>query len=93
MLRPDHASWRLQGLDPDTFVVADLADATAVQQAVKSTRPEWIFHLAAHGAYPSQQSWSEMLASNVTGTVNLVRAGLEAGIESFVNTGSYSEYG
>ena len=34
-----------------------------------------------------------MLETNVRGTVNLVRAGLETGVESFVNTGSSSEYG
>lgn len=93
LLRPNHNPWRLAGLDPALFVMADLGDAGAVLQAVTSTRPEWIFHLAAHGAYASQRGWSEMLETNVTGTVNLVHAGLEAGVDSFVNTGSSSEYG
>jgi dolichol-phosphate mannosyltransferase len=34
-----------------------------------------------------------MVRTNVTGTVNLVQAGLAAGIEAFVHTGSSSEYG
>ena len=93
LLRPQHNSWRLDGLDPGLFVAADLGDPDAVLQAVRATKPDWILHLAAHGAYPLQRSWSAMLATNVTGTANLVRASLETGVESFVNTGSSSEYG
>lgn len=93
LLRPKHNPWRLAGIDPASFVIAELADFDAVRRAVESTRPEWVFHLAAHGAYPAQRSWDEMLDTNVTGTVNLVRATLELGVESFVHTGSSSEYG
>jgi len=93
LLRPQHNPWRLADLNPALFLAADLGDAEAVLNAVRSARPDWIFHLAAHGAYPSQRDWSEMLETNVTGTVNLVRAALECGVESFVNTGSSSEYG
>ena len=93
VLRPGHQPWRLAHLDRSSFVWADLADAGSVSAAVREIRPDWVFHLAAHGAYPSQTDWNEMLRANVVGTANLVEASLDAGVESFVNTGSSSEYG
>lgn len=93
MLRPQHNPWRLAGIDPSCFELVDLNDADGVSKAVRSIRPQWVFHLAAYGAYPSQPSWNDMLATNVTGTVNLVQAGLASGFESFVMAGSSSEYG
>jgi UDP-glucose 4-epimerase len=93
VLRPEHKPWRLARLDTSSFVQADLADAGSIAAAVREIRPDWVFHLAAHGAYPSQTGWDQMLLANVVGTANLVEASLEAGVESFVNTGSSSEYG
>ena len=56
-------------------------------------RPQWVFHLAAHGAYSWQSDSAEILRTNVLGTANLLEACLDAGFEAFVNTGSSSEYG
>jgi UDP-glucose 4-epimerase len=93
VLRPQHASWRLAGLEDAAVHLADLADRDSVKKAVHAIQPEWIFHLATHGAYSSQTNFSEMIGTNLIGTVNLVEASLENGFESFVNTGSSSEYG
>ena len=93
LLKPGHKPWRLEGFDPATFHAVDLADADGVTAAVRAIKPEWVFHLAAYGAYSSQQSWADMVASNIAGTVNLVDASVDVGVESFVNTGSSSEYG
>jgi dolichol-phosphate mannosyltransferase len=71
----------------------DLRDAETLKRAVRSIRPEWIFHLAAHGAYSFQTDAKQILETNIMGTVNLVHACLETGFEVFVNTGSSSEYG
>ncbi|OLB81803.1 MAG: hypothetical protein AUI15_39345 [Actinobacteria bacterium 13_2_20CM_2_66_6] len=93
VLRRRHASWRLAGIEPAAFHEADLSDSESVRKAVRAIGPEWIFHLAAHGAYASQTSFEEMLETNLAGTINLIEACLESGFESFVNTGSSSEYG
>lgn len=93
MLRHQHNPWRLAGIDPSCFELVDLNDADGVSKALGSIRPQWIFHLAAYGAYPSQRSWDYMLETNVTATVNLVQAALASGFESFVMAGSSSEYG
>jgi dolichol-phosphate mannosyltransferase len=94
LVRPGHAKWRIDEIRNDVRLhQQQLADATAVSTIVRLARPEWVFHLAAHGAYPSQSDVQEMVRTNVTGTVNLVQASLAAGVAAFVHTGSSSEYG
>lgn len=94
LVRPDSDSntWRLQGLDAPRHAI-DLADDVRLTTLVRSVRPEWIFHLAAHGAYSSQKDSRRMVRVNVIGTMNLVEAALDVGFEALVNTGSSSEYG
>lgn len=94
LLRSAHANWRLADIVKDVSVhVADLRDAETVKSAVAGIRPEWIFHLAAYGAYSHQTDPYRILATNVTGTANLLHACLDTGFDVFVNTGSSSEYG
>jgi dolichol-phosphate mannosyltransferase len=56
-------------------------------------RPDWIFHLAARGAYSWQNDIREIMHANLVLTVNLIQACLKTGFEAFINTGSSSEYG
>jgi nucleoside-diphosphate-sugar epimerase len=94
LLRPGSQSWRLAGLEGKyTAHPVDLRDAAAVRQAVRACRPEFIYHLAAHGAYPSQRDRSAILASNVLGAANLLDALDGQDYRMFVNVGSSSEYG
>lgn len=93
VLRSQHSTWRLAGNEDVAVHQADLRDAASVRRALRDIKPDWIFHLAAHGAYSSQTNLREMVESNLAGTINLVEACLESGFESFVNTGSSSEYG
>ncbi|HEV2027855.1 MAG TPA: NAD(P)-dependent oxidoreductase [Candidatus Dormibacteraeota bacterium] len=93
ILRPESAGWRLTELESVAKHIVNLADAEGVMRSVEVVRPDWIFHLAAHGAYSSQTDLHEMIQTNVVGTVNLVQACLRTGFEAFVNTGSSSEYG
>jgi nucleoside-diphosphate-sugar epimerase len=89
-----HRTWRLADvLDSLTRHEADLRDADAVCRAVAAVRPEWVFHLAAHGAYSWQTDARAIMATNVLGTVHLVEACRQIGFEVFVNTGSSAEYG
>ncbi len=94
LLREGHSRWRLEDILKDVSIhIADLGDPDSVAAAVNSARAEWIFHLAAHGAYSSQIDTKRIIQTNVTGTINLVQSCLKTGFESFVNTGSSSEYG
>jgi nucleoside-diphosphate-sugar epimerase len=94
LVHPAYTEWRLAGIRRDvTLARADLDDAAAVDRAVRRARPDWVFHLAAYGAYSWQEDVDRMLRTNVLGTAHLVRAAVRHGAEAIVNTGSSSEYG
>jgi nucleoside-diphosphate-sugar epimerase len=94
LIRPDHARWRIEAIRRDARLhQADLADAEGVRGVVGRVRPDWVFHLAAYGAYPAEADLPRMVQTNIVGTMSLVQACLETGFEAFVNSGSSSEYG
>jgi nucleoside-diphosphate-sugar epimerase len=88
------AQWRLADVARDLRShAADLRDEDAVRALVSEVRPEVVYHLAAHGAYPSQTDADGIIATNILGTWNLLKATARTDYEVFVNTGSSSEYG
>ncbi|MCX6907884.1 MAG: NAD-dependent epimerase/dehydratase family protein [Verrucomicrobia bacterium] len=94
LVRPKHAAWRIEEIRSDVRLhVLDLLDAQAVSKTIEEIKPEWIFHLAAHGAYSWQADVAQIFKTNIIGTLHLVEACLKTGFESFINTGSSSEYG
>jgi dolichol-phosphate mannosyltransferase len=94
LVRSGAKPWRLAGIEKQVRLHrAPLDDRAAVERAVGRVRPEWVFHLAAHGAYSWETDLDRIVATNLIGTVNLVRACLRTGFEAFVNAGSSSEYG
>jgi UDP-glucose 4-epimerase len=94
LLRPGRDLWRLKEVQDHLEVhEADLGDAEAVGRVLGAVRPAWIFHLAAHGAYPTQTDTLTIVQTNLVGTANLLDAAAAVGVEAFVNSGSSSEYG
>jgi dolichol-phosphate mannosyltransferase len=94
LLRPESDTWRLQDVQESLVVhEADLRDDAAVRAAVDAASPDWIFHLAAHGAYSWQTDAARMLQSNTLGTLHLAQACVRHGFDAFVHAGSSSEYG
>jgi dolichol-phosphate mannosyltransferase len=94
VLREHHLDWRLHDIRKHVGIAnADLRNTESICRVVKQIKPEWVFHLAAYGAYSFQTDLQKILETNVLGTANLVQACLETGFEVFVNTGSSSEYG
>jgi nucleoside-diphosphate-sugar epimerase len=94
LVRPDCAMWRIESFAGDVRLLeGDVTDAEGLFGVVDDVRPDWIFHLAAYGAYPYQRDRCTMHQTNVVGLVNLVEATLRVGFEAFVNAGSSSEYG
>jgi len=92
--RPGADLWRLQdatGLDVRRL---DVCDERAVEALIDNVRPQWTFHLAAHGAYSWQTDTRQIFATNLLGTVNLIGACRRGrACEAFVHAGSSSEYG
>jgi len=94
LLRENHQPWRVEEIVSACHVVpGDVADRDAVGRAFADARPEWVFHLAAYGAYSSQTGFERMAAVNLLGTAALLDASVESGVECFVQAGSSSEYG
>jgi len=94
LLRPEARPWRLKELEGRfTPQWADLRDAESARNAVAAARPDVIYHLAAHGAYPTQKNRVEIFETNLYGTMNLLEAARRKEYRAFVYAGSSSEYG
>src|SRR5436305_14576113 len=80
LVRPAHQKWRIDEIAANVRLhFAELEDKDQVRAAVRAIRPEWVFHLAAYGAYRSQQGFERMTRTNVLGCANLLDACAEAG--------------
>ncbi len=69
------------------FVLADLRDPASLRQAVKGV--DGIIHLAARATF---ESYEVLKPSILDGSVALMKAGIEAGIRSFVYSSSLLVY-
>ena len=93
-IRPGSRKWRIEGLLEDAPLhEVDLGDTEGVARMVRGVRADWIFNLAAHGAYSWQANVGEILRVNVVGTTNLLDAATRSGFAAFVQAGTSSEYG
>jgi FlaA1/EpsC-like NDP-sugar epimerase len=70
---------------PDT-VLADLRDSETLERLFQDLRPEVIFHAAALKHLPLLEQYpAEAYKTNVLGTLNVLRAARNCGVEVFVN--------
>jgi len=94
ILRKDAQVWRIKDILPRVKChIIDIMHAPKVKAAVKRVRPDIVYHLAAHGAYASQNDPDHIFTTNIVGGWNLLRASMATGCGLFVNTGTSSEYG
>ncbi len=94
LVRPGYKEWRIKDILGHVHLhYGSLDNSADLESTLQKIRPEWVFHLAAYGAYSSQTDISEMLRTNFMGLINLVNVCLQIGFEAFINTGSSSEYG
>jgi UDP-glucose 4-epimerase len=68
--------------DAIRFHEASIADESAVAKAFADSRPDVVIHAAA--SYKDPDAWREDIRTNVEGTANIVRAGLEAGVDRLI---------
>ena len=93
-IRPGGSTWRLDHLRGEIEVASvDLLDHDSVDAGVRAAGADWIFHLAAHGAYSWQRDAEVIMQTNLVATVHLLDACQRRGFRAFVNAGSSSEYG
>ncbi|HSX40815.1 MAG TPA: NAD(P)-dependent oxidoreductase [Candidatus Saccharimonadales bacterium] len=94
LVRDKKNSWRINDISKKMRIYeCDLIDPLKTRQIVSRINPTHIFHLAAYGALPQEQSFEMMVDVNIKGTHNLLTAAVENGFDLFIHTGSSSEYG
>lgn len=91
--RPQGDRGRLIGLHGVTVHETDLGVAGNAQTLIGEVAPQWIFHLAAHGAYSWQTDSQEICHTNLLSTIELVDAAEREQVQAFIHAGSSSEYG
>jgi FlaA1/EpsC-like NDP-sugar epimerase len=73
-------------LDSEETVLADIRDEPRVREVVERFRPDIVFHAAALKHLPLlERCPAEALKSNVWGTLAVLRAAADYGVQSFVN--------
>ncbi len=72
-------------LDSDGIIIANIRDQRRIDQVFAETRPELVFHAAAHKHLPLlERHPCEGVKTNVLGTQHLVDAAVRYGTERFV---------
>jgi len=77
------------------LIEGDIQDAASVKEVIDISRPDKIFHLAAQSyLIPSWQAPALTMQVNVVGTINLLEAVRNAGLDPFIHiAGSSASYG
>lgn len=94
VVRPGADTWRLDELRRDLVLHRlELRDAEAVRATLGTSRADWLFHLAAHGAYSWQTEADAIFTTNELATARLIDLAGAGAFEAFVQAGSTAEYG
>jgi nucleoside-diphosphate-sugar epimerase len=94
LIRATTNRWRLDGLEQKVALhLGDLNDGERLRELIGEVQPTVVYHLAVHGAYPTQTNADQIILTDMFGTYNLLKACSEVDYKVFVNTGSSSEYG
>ena len=73
-------------LDSPDLVLCDIRDVDALTTAFEATRPDVVFHAAAHKHVTFLERFpAEAVKTNVNGTVNVLLAAAATGVERFIN--------
>jgi len=91
-LRPGGDPWRLEGLGDLAREDVDLRDGTRIRQVLDRTRPRAIVHAAKANAIRRDVDPGLARAVNIDATRALIEWAETRGVESFLLTGSSTEY-
>ena len=84
VVRPGSEEWRLAALRGQVELCeVELRDEEAARSLVDESRPDWIFHLAAHNYW--DRELRPHVETNLIATSTLLRAGAKTGCEAFVH--------
>ena len=96
ILRKNSNLWRINDLISSKYIeihIADLSNKLRLKKIIDLIKPKTIFHLATYGAY-SFQNDEDLLQKNIyESSINLLKYCSNYKFNSFINTGTNSEYG
>lgn len=94
LIKPSTDLWRIKEfLDLVKLHNVDLTNKAELTKVIKRIKPDYIFHLATHGSYPTQPDPDRMIETNIKGTLNLLNALEDINYKNLIVAGSSSEYG
>ncbi len=94
LLKSHKNIWRLQDILPSvTIHNGSIVNFSQLKKILEKVQPDYILHLAANGAYSTQNDLQKIIKINIEGIKNLLLATKDIQYECFINTGSSSEYG
>ena len=94
LIRESSDIWRLRDIIHEVNDhKVDLRDFKTLTKTISEIQPDYIIHLAIYGGRLGQKDETEILESNLVGTINLINASTNINYKCFINTGSSSEYG
>jgi nucleoside-diphosphate-sugar epimerase len=86
--------WRINDVVKSLDVhYLDIKNKNKVFEKIKKIKPDYVYHFATYGVYPSQNNFEEIIKTNILGTSNILHALEKYGIKRLVNIGSGFEYG
>jgi dolichol-phosphate mannosyltransferase len=86
-------SWRLEGIDADRILQADIADAEDTRKLLEDAKPKVVFDCITYGGYSFEKDVGRIVETNFTAKVRLLELLAEQNIAAYVHGGSSSEYG
>ena len=94
IVKKSSSLWRLKDITKYLKIYyADISDKHKIKNIIKKIKPKTIFHLATHGAYSEQNNLFKIKKSTLDATFNLLNECKKYKFNTFINTGSSSEYG
>jgi len=91
--RNPRRSWRLVDVPSQNLISIDVTKYDDLKRTIDTIKPQTVFNLSAYGSYSRQIDQNRIHMTNYIGTLNLIKALSESGINAFVQAGSSSEYG
>ena len=94
IIKKSSSLWRLKDIKKNLNIYyADISDKHKIKKIIRKIKPKTIFHLATHGAYSEQNDLIKIKQSTLDATFNLLNECKKYKFNTFINTGSSSEYG
>ncbi len=94
IVRPGGSLWRINDIRSLIRLhPIGLEDPARLRRLMHRIRPWAIVHFATYGSYPKQSDVSQMIQTNIVGTVNLLSSLTDVAYRHCIVIGSSSEYG